>query len=367
MVSFGNLSEELNFNSKEVYLLSQNEEDISSIGESLSKAGILLFNFDPDNIDQQDQRSMLLVQGDMFANLDSETYDQKIKSNHFVFSYADSDVEIAHRVEGHITLPLKQEDLGYMIDFCHQKSFYETKLEELESKHLALQKVSGLGRFTGSLVHDLNNYNTICMTAFDGIKLVNKKKIQNEKVDFLVSKGLKGCKMINSLSLKYRRFMFVDDNAESEYFSLNKLVYEALEYTEKDLNQYSITYKSEVSKGLEILCSDTSFIQVLVNMISNSIFEIKDQQSPWISIKTRARKGMIVLYIVDSGNGIPKEIRTRIFDPLFTTKSKSEGTGFGLNFCLQELKKMGMKLEYVDNKNTAFAIEIPVEKIKSQK
>ena len=68
--------------------------------------------------------------------------------------------------------------------------------------------------------------------------------------------------------------------------------------------------------------------------------------------------------MIDSGPGIPEDIQKRIFDPLFTTKSKSDGTGFGLNFCMQELKSMELKLSYVENKNTAFAIEIPASKVK---
>lgn len=364
MVNFGRSEKEQYFNSREMYLLSHNESDITAIGNTLSDMGVLLFNFDLKNIEMHEKKSMLLIDDDCFSEIDKEMFENQIQKNHFVFSYAQEAKETIFKTEGHVTLPLNVHDVENMISNCEQKVFYESQIENLEKNQVALERISELGRFAGSLVHDLNNYNTICMTAFDGIKLVNHKKIQNERVEFLVSKGLKGCDMINSISQKYRRYMYVEQEAEKNFFPLELLINEALSCCEKDLNQYRITYKIEVSRKLQLLCDSTSFIQVLVNLISNSVFEIKNKENPWISIKTRDRKASTFLYIVDSGEGIAKEIQSRIFDPLFSTKAQHEGTGFGLNFALLELKKMGMKLRYVDNKNTAFSIEIPTDLIK---
>lgn len=352
------------FNSKEVYLFSRNEDDIINIGGTFSSAGMICNLFDVTASINESEMSMLLIHNDLFEKIEYEVYEKRIRPYHFVFSYSENDdSKDEYMSAGHITLPLNIEDINQMLSVCEQKTHYEDIITDLDEKKHALEKISSLGRFTGSLIHDLNNYNTICMTAFDGLKLVNKRKLQDEKVDFLVSKGIKGCKMINSISLKYRRFMFVNENAEQQYGSLKFMVNEAFSFLEKDLNQHGITYKVEVPKSLDVLCFDTSFIQVLVNIISNSIYEIKDQNGGWISIKSRSKKSGIFLYIIDSGTGIAEEVRAKIFDPLFSTKVKSDGTGFGLNFCKQELKTMGMNIRYVDNKNTTFAIEIPSSKI----
>ena len=107
-----------------------------------------------------------------------------------------------------------------------------------------------------------------------------------------------------------------------------------------------------------------SLIQVLVNLISNSIYEIKKTKNKWIKLKVHHRKTGVRLDVIDSGNGIPEELRERIFDPLFSTKINSEGTGFGLSFCLQELKAMEISLSYVHNINTTFAIQIPTRLLK---
>lgn len=364
MVTFELFKENSKFNDKEVYVLANSEEDIIQIGDAFSTVGVTcrLYN-DMEEQDLSGKKTMLLVDDKLLERMKNDGALEK--NDHYVFSFSRTeDMNDTKGREGHISLPIEENDIEQILNVCHQKSHYDGVIEKMDQHNMALEKVSSLGRFTGSLVHDLNNYNTICMTAFDGLKLVNRKKYQDEKIDFLVSKGLKGCKMINSISTKYRKFMFVTDNSEKQFFNLNKLVNESFDYLEKDLNQYGITFKIEVPNTMQVLCNESSFIQVLVNLVSNAIYEIKNQESPWVSIKARSKKSGVFLYVIDSGKGISQEIQDKIFDPLFSTKTKNDGTGFGLSFCKRELENMGMNIRYVDHENTAFAVEIPSSIIK---
>ena len=205
------------FNQTEVFLFSRDEEDIVSIGASLSAAGIKCYLYDAENPPRNKKRAMLLIDYDLFDEIGKEVYEHKVKPFHFVFSFSDKasiEKESSKVLLGHIVLPLKQEDISIMKGACTQRAFYEDRIEKMDKNKLAMEKISSLGQFAGSLVHDLNNYNTICMTAFEGLKLVNMNKYQDEKIDFLLNKGLKGCTMINSLSVKYRRFMFVNEKKE---------------------------------------------------------------------------------------------------------------------------------------------------------
>lgn len=367
MVSFKSPEYNSTFNSSEVFLLSESDQDIKDIGGVFKNAGMNYNVFSLAEQDFSENKSMLLIDESLFDGIELDTYEKKIKPFHFIFSFGkdenDSFKERAMDLLGRVMMPIEDQDVHKMVLVCEQAGFYEGKINELERANDALQKISSLGRFTGSLIHDLNNYNTICMTAFDGVKLVNKKHEQNEKINFLADKGLKGCKMLNSLSLKYRRFMHAETEIKQEFFELSGLINEALNLMNQDLSRNQITYKTQVPKKLNIMCNDTSMIQVFVNLISNSIFEIKEKEQKWISIKVKNNGAGIIIYFIDSGNGISKDIRTRIFDPLFTTKSKNDGTGFGLNFCKQELSDMEMDLKYVENKNTTFAIEVPKDKV----
>lgn len=76
--------------------------------------------------------------------------------------------------------------------------------------------------------------------------------------------------------------------------------------------------------------------QVLLNLIINSIYAIKEQKTNnithigLIKITTSRENDKIIILISDNGTGIPKEIQNRVFDPFFTTKPVGKGTGQGL-------------------------------------
>lgn len=360
-------SENEAFCDKNVYFLTKGPKDRDQLSSQFRDIGMRPNILDITNIDAlPDKKTLLLVKKDLVPNLEENVLKEKLSKNHFVYTFSSYEHEEAlSHTEGHITLPLHNDDISQMLNICYMKSSYQSKIKVLNTSLTNLEKISSLGQYTGSLVHDLNNYNTICMTALDGLKLINKKKYQDEKFEFLVDKGLKGSRMINSLSLKYRKFLYSEDQSEIGYIGLKKVVAEAVDYLEKDIRKFNVTVKVEIPIDLFILASEVSFIQVLMNLLKNSIYEVRQLPEKWISVKIKESNSQLSLIIVDSGLGIKKEVQSRMFDPLFTTKPKSQGTGFGLNFCRSELTEMGLGLSYIESKHTVFSIDIPSKKYKT--
>ncbi len=99
--------------------------------------------------------------------------------------------------------------------------------------------------------------------------------------------------------------------------------------------------------------------QVWTNIIDNAIYAVP--QNGEIEIETKCDKNNITVVITDNGNGIPKEILSRVFDPFFTTKKVGEGTGIGLDIVKNVITRHNgeVKLNSVPGK-TEFIIRIPV-------
>ncbi len=76
--------------------------------------------------------------------------------------------------------------------------------------------------------------------------------------------------------------------------------------------------------------------QVLINLIKNSVYSLKDIQEPGIRLTGFIKDDRTILGISDNGCGIPFNIRDFIFMPFFTTKK--EGSGIGLSFSRQIMK-----------------------------
>ena len=78
---------------------------------------------------------------------------------------------------------------------------------------------------------------------------------------------------------------------------------------------------------------ENELIQVLINILNNAKDELIKKDSTFqkmIFIKILKEKNGVLLQIKDNAGGIPKDIVERVFEPYFTTKHQSQGTGIGL-------------------------------------
>lgn len=100
--------------------------------------------------------------------------------------------------------------------------------------------------------------------------------------------------------------------------------------------------------------------QVWANLIHNAIQAMKG--SGTLTIEVKLDDPYVVVYISDSGPGIPPEIVNRIFEPFFTTKDHGEGSGLGLDICRRIVERHRGKIS-VDSVpgRTTFAVYLPLD------
>jgi len=69
----------------------------------------------------------------------------------------------------------------------------------------------------------------------------------------------------------------------------------------------------------------------------------------------------VVIAIGDNGPGIPPEIRSRIYDPFFTTKDPGQGSGLGLSIAHGIVERHGgtIELDSEIGKGTTFTVTLP--------
>ncbi|MCG6923352.1 MAG: cyclic nucleotide-binding domain-containing protein [Acidobacteria bacterium] len=73
--------------------------------------------------------------------------------------------------------------------------------------------------------------------------------------------------------------------------------------------------------------------QVWTNLIDNAIDAIDDDGE--LRVEARQEEAWVTVRVIDTGTGIPEEVRPRIFEPFFTTKGVGEGTGLGLDIAMR--------------------------------
>ncbi len=111
----------------------------------------------------------------------------------------------------------------------------------------------------------------------------------------------------------------------------------------------------------EILCYPDELIQVWTNLIHNGIQAMKTGGT--LTLTTTLENEGIKVEVSDSGSGIPPEIKEKIFEAFFTTKSTGEGSGLGLHISKKIIDKHQGKIN-VDSQpgQTKFTIWLPVNK-----
>jgi signal transduction histidine kinase len=137
----------------------------------------------------------------------------------------------------------------------------------------------------------------------------------------------------------FRNFFKHSDNKEK--FQISTAIQESFNILRLKINSNSVkTYLIEDSKVI-IEGFKNEFIQVFLNLINNSIdtFKNMEDENRIILINIEKVKNSVEISFQDSAKGINEKIIDKIFEPYFTTKHKSQGTGIGLYMSEQIIYK----------------------------
>lgn len=114
----------------------------------------------------------------------------------------------------------------------------------------------------------------------------------------------------------------------------------------------------QVPEAITITADPQLLKRVLINLVTNAVQAMPEGGE--LSITARSNSaGQVQIVVEDTGEGIPDEVKPKIFTPLFTTKSK--GQGFGLAVCKRVIEAMRgtISFESQQGKGTKFLISLP--------
>jgi two-component system C4-dicarboxylate transport sensor histidine kinase DctB len=113
-------------------------------------------------------------------------------------------------------------------------------------------------------------------------------------------------------------------------------------------------------KEPHLKCRSSEICQVLVNLLNNSIDAVEGSASPWIKVDVQTKGDRVEIVVEDNGHSVPKEIRSRIYEPFFTTKEAGKGLGLGLSVSRTIVEGHGGTLLLdEESATTRFVLSIP--------
>lgn len=200
------------------------------------------------------------------------------------------------------------------------------------------EKLASMGTLAAGVAHEINNPLGLILGFSD--LLLERNRPDTEEYDMLKTiekHGLNAKRVVENL-LSFARY---SDHAE-EIVDVNRNVESILNVVKNTLLLNRIKLAERFSDDLPQVKGDPGELQqVFLNIINNAIHAMRGGGTLTVATRHDERNGRVEIRFSDTGQGIRKEHRGRIFDPLFTTKKVGEGTGLGLSVSYGIVTKYG--------------------------
>jgi signal transduction histidine kinase len=249
-----------------------------------------------------------------------------------------------------------------------QLSLEENTKLQLEQQQMLLNqsKIASMGEMLANIAHQWRQPLSVISTASTGL-LVEKQ--------FHVIDDAKLEKTLNTIN-EHAQYLSNTINTFSDYIKSNKKVQKvilhdriqvAINIVEATFKNHYITLETNLDDAPKI---ETNLVvgelsEALINILNNAKDAIiqNNIKDPLVKIELQRVNNTAVIIIEDNAGGIPDEFISKIFEPYFTTKHQSQGTGLGLHMCYKIVtESLHGKIEASNTEEGArFEITLPLD------
>ncbi|CAM3303292.1 nuclear transport factor 2 family protein [Aequorivita lipolytica] len=298
-----------------------------------------------------------------------------------------------------LDLQLKEKQ---SVELLAEKQRLEVTLTDLQATQKQLiqsEKMASLGELTAGIAHEIqnplnfvNNFSEVSNELLEemeeemasenyeeALEILNDIKQNLEKI---THHGKRADGIVKGMLQHSRK-----STAEKEPTDINqladeylRLAYHGLRAKDKSFNATLETDFDESIGMVNVIPQDMG--RVILNLITNAFYAVNEKKSvvdkdlsgfknltgldsykPTVSVSTKKLKDSIEIIVKDNGNGIPKHVLDKIFQPFFTTKPTGLGTGLGLSLSYDIVKTHGgeLKVESKERTGSEFSINLPTK------
>jgi len=201
------------------------------------------------------------------------------------------------------------------------------ELQRIQEQLVRSERLATIGQLAAGVSHEIDNPVGIIL-GYAELLLEDLCRDDPRRDDVMaIIEECKRCKRITGGLLGLARSSAV----AREHLSLTSLAEEVIHSLrpQKIFRQIDLSLKA--SKDVKIDANPDQIRQILVNLLLNSAQAMEGRGEIVLEIVREGETGLLL--VRDTGPGVSEEMKTRIFDPFFSTKPKGEGTGLGLSVC----------------------------------
>lgn len=255
-------------------------------------------------------------------------------------------------------------------------------LKATQAQLIQSEKMASLGELTAGIAHEIqnplnfvNNFSEVSSELIFEIK-EERAKSQEERDETLITEILGDIEQnLEKITLHGKRADAIvkgmlehskRGSGQKELTDINGLAEEFLRLSYQSYLAKDKEFLAELKLNLDPDLQKISVIpqdigKVLLNLYSNALYAVSSVENPIVTVSTKNLGDKIEISVKDNGSGIPDAIKSKIFQPFFTTKPTGSGTGLGLSLSYDIVKAHGgeLRVETKVGEETTFIIKLP--------
>jgi signal transduction histidine kinase len=299
----------------------------------------------------------------------------------------ESDIHLIQSVaDAFSTAYARYEDFNKLESAKAQIEKTLTDLKQTQTLLVQSEKMASLGELTAGIAHEIqnplnfvNNFSEVSNELleemkeeiqkgnFDQVQSITNNIKQN--LEKILHHGKRADGIVKGMLQHSRSSSGVkeptDINALADEYL--RLAYHGFRAKDKSFNASTITDLDKSIGKINVVPQDIG--RVVLNLITNAFYTVTEKQKqtnteyrPTVHLSTKRHDDCVLISVKDNGNGIPKQIREKIFQPFFTTKPTGQGTGLGLSLSYDIVKAHGgeLKVETKESEGSEFVLQLPL-------
>ena len=224
--------------------------------------------------------------------------------------------------------------LSLLLSYAIQNRFesYKRKAQQKDKMITEQSKMAAMGEMIGNIAHQWRQPLSAISTAATGMLAQKEYNLLDDK-QFAIN-----CNAINEnaqyLSKTIDDFKnFIKGERTKKYFNLRKKTESFINLVEGSIKKHNIELIVDIEEKVNIDGYENELIQCFINIFNNAkdALTANTKTNRFISISAHTDKKNTIIKFRDNGKGIPQDVLPKIFEPYFTTKHQSQGTGLGLS------------------------------------
>jgi two-component system, cell cycle sensor histidine kinase and response regulator CckA len=247
------------------------------------------------------------------------------------------------------------QTIGFMIDLTAQKRA-EAALAASQEQLRQAQKMEAIGRLAGGVAHDFNNMLSVILSY--GLMMTDELPPSNPMHDD-AQEIVKAAERATALTRQLLMFSR-QEIVKPRVLDLRERITNMQNMLERLLGE-DIQLVTHSPAVLGSVRADPSHIeQVVMNLVVNARDAMPKGGKLTIELRDVA-DGRVMLAVADTGIGMDRETRARIFEPFYTTKGPGRGTGLGLSTVFGIVEQCGgsIRVDSTLGVGTTFEVYLP--------